>query len=85
MQLAPERATVLQGDGAWLEVGAKSVAVNARVRIRPGERIALDGKILSGRSIVNQAPITGESLPVEKAQECNVPQRNHSLNWVEFQ
>ena len=68
MQLAPERATVLQGDGAWQEVAAKSVAVNARVRIKPGERIALDGKIISGCSSVNQAPITGESLPVDKAQ-----------------
>ena len=68
MQLTPERATVLQGDGAWLEVAAKSVAVNARVRIQPGERIALDGTIASGRSTVNQAPITGESLPVEKTQ-----------------
>lgn len=68
MQLAPEHATVLQGNGAWLEVAAKSVAVNAHVRIKPGERIALDGKILSGRSSVNQAPITGESLPVEKAE-----------------
>lgn len=68
MQLAPERATVLQDDGTWLEVAAKSVAVNARVRIRPGERIALDGKIISGRSAVNQAPITGESLPVEKTE-----------------
>ncbi|MBK5204953.1 MAG: heavy metal translocating P-type ATPase [Polaromonas sp.] len=68
MQLAPERATILQDNGAWLEVAARSVAVNARVRIKPGERIALDGKILIGRSIVNQAPITGESLPVDKAQ-----------------
>ena len=68
MQLAPERATVLQDNGAWLEVAAKSVAVSARVRIKPGERIALDGKILSGRSTVNQAPITGESLPVEKEE-----------------
>jgi Zn2+/Cd2+-exporting ATPase len=68
MQLAPERATVLQADGTWLDVAAKLVAVNARVRIKPGERIALDGKILSGRSAINQAPITGESLPVEKAE-----------------
>lgn len=68
MQLAPERATVLQDNGAWLEVAARSVAVNARVRIKPGERIALDGKILSGRSTVNQAPITGESLPVDKVE-----------------
>ncbi len=69
MQLAPERATVLQDDdGSWLEVAAKSVPVQARVRVKPGERIALDGTVLSGRSTVNQAPITGESLPVDKAE-----------------
>ncbi len=68
MQLAPERATVLQDDGSWHEVAAKSVALQARVRIKPGERIALDGTVLSGRSAVNQAPITGESLPVEKVE-----------------
>ncbi len=68
MQLTPELATVLQSDGAWLEVAAKTVLVDARVRVKPGERIALDGKIVSGKSAINQAPITGESLPVEKAE-----------------
>lgn len=68
MQLAPERATVLQADGSWQDVAAPTVAVGARVRIKPGERIALDGKISSGRSSINQAPITGESLPVEKTE-----------------
>ena len=68
MQLTPERATVLQADGSWQDVAAKSVAVDARIRIKPGERIALDGKIISGRSAINQAPITGESLPIEKAE-----------------
>jgi len=67
MQLTPETATVLQADGSWKDMAAKSVAEDARVRIKPGERIALDGKIVSGRSTINQAPITGESLPVEKA------------------
>ncbi|WP_084282537.1 heavy metal translocating P-type ATPase [Deefgea rivuli] len=66
MQLTPEVATVQQADGSWQEVAAKSVATQARVRIKPGERIALDGVIVSGQSSINQAPITGESLPVEK-------------------
>jgi len=66
MQLSPERATVLQPDGNWLAVTAKTVPVGAQVRIQPGERIALDGRILSGRSSIDQSPITGESLPVEK-------------------
>ncbi len=67
LQLAPERATVQQADGSWLDVAAKTVAVGACVRIKPGERIALDGTITHGRSTIDQAPITGESLPVEKA------------------
>lgn len=66
MQLTPETATVLQGDGSWQPVAAPAVALGARVRVRPGERIALDGTIVSGNSSVNQAPITGESLPVDK-------------------
>jgi len=68
IQLAPERATILQSDGTWHEIAARSVGIDARVRVKPGERIALDGKIVSGRSAINQAPITGESLPVEKAE-----------------
>jgi Zn2+/Cd2+-exporting ATPase len=68
MQLTPERATVQQADGSWQEVTAKDVAVDARVRVKPGERIALDGKIVIGRSSINQAPITGESMPIEKAE-----------------
>lgn len=66
MQLTPELATVQQADGSWLDVAAKSVATQVRVRVKPGEKIALDGVIVSGQSSVNQAPITGESLPVEK-------------------
>lgn len=67
LDLTPERATVQQPDGSWQEVEARLVAVGSRVRVRPGERIALDGEVLAGRSTVNQAPITGESLPIEKA------------------
>lgn len=67
MDLVPASATVQQPDGAWQDVPASSVSVGAVVRVKPGERIALDGQIVSGRSTVNQAPITGESLPVEKA------------------
>ncbi|WPC67573.1 heavy metal translocating P-type ATPase [Rhodoferax ferrireducens] len=66
LQLTPDRATVLQSDGVWTDVAAKSVAMQARVRVKPGERIALDGIIVLGNSTINQAPITGESLPVEK-------------------
>ncbi|SAL38267.1 heavy metal translocating P-type ATPase [Caballeronia arvi] len=66
MTLSPDTAVVQQADGAWLECNARDVALGAIVRVKPGERIALDGNIVSGQSTVNQAPITGESLPVEK-------------------
>lgn len=66
MQMTPEQATVLQADGNWREQEVKSVDLGARVRVKPGERIALDGAVVSGSSTIDQAPITGESLPVEK-------------------
>lgn len=65
MELAPETAWV-ERFGAWVEVAAGEVALGQRVRVKPGERIPLDGNVVSGESSVNQAPITGESLPVEK-------------------
>ncbi|MGQ5525249.1 heavy metal translocating P-type ATPase [Chitinimonas sp. PSY-7] len=66
MQLTPERATVQQSDGSWVDIAARSVALDSIVRVKPGERIALDGVLVAGQSTVNQAPITGESLPAEK-------------------
>jgi Cd2+/Zn2+-exporting ATPase len=69
LDLAPETATVRQADGAWLPVPAAQLNVGDVVRVRPGERIAADGIIVSGSSTVDQSPITGESLPVEKAQD----------------
>jgi len=68
LQLAPDTATVQRADGSWQEVDAKSISVGTRVRVKPGERIGLDGAIVTGRSTVDQAPITGESLPVDKAE-----------------
>ncbi|MET3605931.1 Cd2+/Zn2+-exporting ATPase [Sphaerotilus sulfidivorans] len=66
MKLAPEIATVQQADGTWRDTAATAVTVGSLVRVKPGERIGLDGTIVQGRSTVNQAPITGESLPVDK-------------------
>ena len=66
LNLTPETATVKQENGNWAETRADQVAVGGLVRVRPGERVALDGRIVSGSSTLNQSPITGESLPVEK-------------------
>ena len=66
VELAPEQAQVLQDDGSWNTVASKQVELDAIVRIRPGERVPLDGVITQGNSAVNQAPVTGESLPVDR-------------------
>ena len=67
MQMAPDKATVQQADGSWIELEVKDIALGSLVRVRPGERIGLDGEVVAGNSTVDQAPITGESLPIEKA------------------
>jgi Cd2+/Zn2+-exporting ATPase len=69
MAMTPESATVKLPDGSWGEVPAGNVAMGSIVRVRPGERIALDGVVVEGNSTVDQAPITGESLPVEKSPD----------------
>lgn len=66
MAMAPETAVVRDEDGDWREVEAQRVVLEAIVRVAPGERIPLDGEVTEGASSVNQAPITGESLPVDK-------------------
>ena len=65
MDLTPAEALVLR-DGKALPVPVDQVAPGDRLRIRPGEKVPLDGEVVAGESEVNQAPITGESLPVEK-------------------
>jgi len=66
LALAPEQAEARQLDGSWERVGVKAVAVDATVRIRPGERVPLDGIVTLGQSAIDQSPVTGESLPVDK-------------------
>jgi len=66
MEVAPEVVTVRGSDGAWAQAPAASIAPGAILRVRPGERLGLDGIVTAGASAVNQAPITGESIPVDK-------------------
>lgn len=67
MALAPEEASVRQPDGAYQSILVTAVPVDSVVRIRPGERVPLDGVVTAGNSAINQAPVTGESIPVDKA------------------
>lgn len=66
LDMAPEQALVRGDDGAWTSTPVAAVPLQALVRIRPGERVPLDGVVTQGSSAVNQAPITGESIPVDK-------------------
>ncbi|HLF27825.1 MAG TPA: cation-translocating P-type ATPase [Anaerolineae bacterium] len=65
VRLAPEVARV-QRAGLEVEIPARELRVGDRLLVRPGERIAADGEVLDGYSAVDQAPITGESMPIEK-------------------
>ncbi len=65
MDLAPAEAVVVR-QGLESRVPVEAVGIGEIVRVRPGEKIPLDGEVISGGSDVNQAPITGESLPVDK-------------------
>ena len=66
MDLSPRQATVMRHDGEE-QVPVEELRVGDRVVVRPGERIPADGAVLTGNSAVNQAPITGESVPVDKS------------------
>ena len=65
VRLTPQTARVLRGDGEVL-VPAREVRVGDRLRVLPGEGVPVDGVILSGQTSINQAVMTGESLPVDK-------------------
>ncbi|HEY8709550.1 MAG TPA: heavy metal translocating P-type ATPase, partial [Burkholderiaceae bacterium] len=64
--LTPEQADVRQPDGSWKVIKAAEVPLQAIVRIRPGERVPLDGIVTAGTSAIDQASVTGESIPVDK-------------------
>lgn len=66
MNLAPDTVRLRTQDGTDLDVSPESVAVGTPFFVLPGERIGLDGRVVAGASEIDQAPITGESVPVDK-------------------
>ena len=66
LKLTPQTALVRGTDGVAKEVPVAEVAVGAEISVRSGSSVPLDGEVIAGDSAVNQAPITGESVPVEK-------------------
>ena len=71
MDLTPKRA-VVRRNGAEVEIAAEEIQVNDIFVVKPGEAIATDGIVVEGRSEVNQAPVTGESVPVQKEPGATV-------------
>jgi Cu+-exporting ATPase len=67
MDLTPKKALKQQND-QWIEVDVSSLKVNDMVRVLPGTIVPLDGVIIRGQTSINQAAITGESIPVEKVE-----------------
>ena len=72
LDLAPKTARRLRADGADEEVGLEAVGVGDHLRVRPGEKIPVDGELIEGRSTVDESMVTGESMPVVKAAGAKV-------------
>ncbi|MPZ38333.1 MAG: heavy metal translocating P-type ATPase [Rhizobiales bacterium] len=68
LDLQPKTARRIEGDGTDREVPLDEVVVNDQLRVRPGERIPVDGELIEGRSAVDESMVTGESMPVSKGR-----------------
>ena len=66
LDLAPKTARRVRPDGSDEDVALERVAVGDRLRVRPGDKVAIDGEILDGRSAIDESMVTGESIPVSK-------------------
>ena len=67
LELSPPTAIVIGAGGTERETAVAEVTIGAEIRVKSGSRVPLDGEVISGNSSVDQAPITGESVPVDKA------------------
>ena len=70
--LAPRTARLVRENGAEDDVAVDRIAAGDRIRVRPGEKVAVDGEVVEGRSSVDESMITGEPIPVEKTQGAKV-------------
>jgi len=72
LDLAPKTARRINADGSEEEVALDSVSVDDRLRVRPGEKVPVDGEVIEGRSAVDESMVTGESMPVTKERTDRV-------------
>ena len=78
LKLAPATARLIKDDGSEEDVSLDQVPVGAKLRVRPGERVAVDGVVIEGTSFVDESMMTGESIPIEK--HANSPITGGTLN-----
>ena len=72
LDLAPKTARRLKDDGTDEEVSLDAIAVGDRLRVRPGEKVPVDGELIEGRSSLDESMVTGESMPVTKERGAKV-------------
>jgi Cu+-exporting ATPase len=72
LDLAPKTARRVKADGSDEEVSLATVQVGDRLRVRPGDKVPVDGVVLEGRSALDESMVTGESMPVTKEKDSRV-------------
>jgi P-type Cu+ transporter len=70
--LAPKTARLISGDGTERDVDLKAIQVGEKLRVRPGEKIPVDGVVIEGTSSVDESMVSGEPVPVEKTVDAKV-------------
>src|SRR5208337_4667298 len=72
LDLSPRMARLVEDNGVERDIPLEQVHVGTRLRVRPGEKVPVDGVVLEGQSTVDESMLTGEAMPVEKAPGARV-------------